>query len=800
MNDLRYALRVLLRSPAVTVLAILSLALGIGANVTIYTIANAFLTQPILGAGEPGRLVHIYRGDHSPLLFAELERIRREKGVFSEVSGERMTTVAVFLDGAAQRAQASLVTDGYFAMLAMRPEMGRFFGPSDSAEAATVTVISHAFWQDRLGGDPAVVGRVLRVNDRPYTIVGVAPPPFTSTTFLWRADLWLPPTSARLLIGSSFAQWGGSLYATGRLAEHVDLARARSSLATVAARIATDSSRGQRSLSFRVEPARGIMAELRGPTVLASSFLMAVVGIVLLIACANVTNLLLARAASRRRELGIRTALGAARWRLVRQLLLESLLIAVAGGVIGMLSATWVSQLLATYVVARSPEPITIDVTPDARVLAFALGVSVVSALLAGLMPALRATSGDVLPVLRDEATQTTGRSRARGTLIGVQVALCTVLLACSTLFLRSLANARVIDPGFDPRGIVDVPLNISSRNLSPEQARAFFAQLQTSVTALPGVHDATLAAIIPLGGTNMAVGMWIEGRPATGPRPPFFPFFNIVTPRYFETLGIPLVAGRGFETSDRAQSPGIVVMNEHLAAHLWPNEPALGKRVSLEGASGPWLTVVGIARNTKYNSLGETGRDFMYMPLTQHQRSEMILQVRTNGNGRVMATHLRDLVHQLDPLLPAVTVSTLAEDMRIVLLPSEMGAALLGVFGLLALLLASVGIYGVTSYSVAQRTRELGIRAALGATAADLIALVARESMRVVLIGAAVGLVCSLAAARLLTSELYGVGATDPATFVAMPVFLLGVALLATLLPARRSTRVDPSEALRSS
>ena len=799
LTDLRYAIRVLLRTPTVTALAILSLALGIGANVTIYTIANAFLDQPIGGANDVDRLVRVYRGDHSPLMYPELERMRGERGVFSGIAGERLNAVAVDLGGSIERAQASLVTDGYFAMLKVRPELGRLFDVRDSSDATPVTVISHAFWRDRLGSDSAVIGRALRVNDRPLTIIGVAPPEFASSIFLWRADLWVPPSVAPMFIGSSFDRWGGSLYTTARLADGVTLDRARATVRTLAARLTADSARAGERLSFRVEPARGIVVELRGPTVLASGFLMVVVAMVLLIACANVANLLLARATARRRELGVRAALGAGRARLVRQLLIESLLIAVAGGVIGLFAAAWVAELLTHFLVARSPEPISIDVAPDAHVLIFALVISAVSALAFGLLPALRATSVDVSPVLREEATQTTGRSRARGILIGAQVALCTVLLACSALFLHSLANARVIDPGFDSSGIIDVALNVSSRNLKPDQGRAFFDELQTRAAALPGARQATVAALIPLGGSNMQVGLWVEGRSTTGPHAPFVPSFNIVGPHYFETLGIPVIGGRPIGSEDRPTAPGVAVVNEQMAKHLWPNESALGKRVSVDGPTGPWLTVVGVVRNTRYNSLGERVPDFLYLPFAQHYRSEMILQVRTANAPPTMATTLRDLVRSIDSRLPPTPVTSLGDDMRIVLLPSELGAGLLGVFGLLALLLASVGIYGVTSYSVAQRTREMGIRSALGATARDLVLLLARQSMRVVLIGAGIGLLLALTAAQLLTSQLYGVTATDPLTFLVMPILLLSVALLATLVPARRATRVDPADALRT-
>ena len=365
-------------------------------------------------------------------------------------------------------------------------------------------------------------------------------------------------------------------------------------------------------------------------------------------------------------------------------------------------------------------------------------------------------------------------------------------------LFLHSLINARVIEPGFDPSGITDANIDVSSRNLTPERGRAFYEELRTRAAQLPGVQSATLAAIVPLGGSNMQAGMWIEGRDANAQRPPAFPWFNVVAPDYFQTLGIPILTGRPITVEDRAGTQASVVINEQMAKHLWPSQSPLGKRVSLEGPAGPWLTVVGVAKNTKYNSLGESPRDFMFLPFAQHYRSEMVLQVRASGS-RLTPKTVRDLVHDLDGRLPPVTASSLEDDMRIVLLPAELGAALLGVFGVLALLLGSIGIYGVTSYSVAQRTREMGIRAALGATARDLVQLVASQSMRVVMIGAAIGLVLAFGAARLLTAQLYGVSAVDPLTFIGMPVVLLAVAFTATLIPARRATRADPAEALRS-
>jgi predicted permease len=799
MVELRYSIRSLLRTPSFALVAILSLALGIGANVTIYSIGSALLDQPIAGARDVDRLVRIYRGSHSPLQYTDIARLRAETAAFSQVAGERLMAVAVANGAGTDRVQASLTTEGYFTMLGTRPELGRFFGSADSVEDAAIVVVSHAFWRNRLGGDPMIVGRSVRVNDRAFTVIGVAPPEFASSIFLWRADLWFPPSAAEILIGMPFERWGGSLYTTARLAPTATFASANAAVRTVAGRLAAEDPEGHQRFSLRVDQARGITAELRGPAVVASAFMMTVVVLVLLIACANVANLLLARAASRRRDISVRIALGAGRARLVKQLLGESVLLAVAGGALGLLLAYWTTGLLTAFVLARSPEPIALDVTPDGRVIAFTLGVSMLSAIVFGLAPALRATSMEILPVLREEAPQSTTRSRGRRVLVGVQITLCTVLLACATLFLRSLANGRVIEPGFDPHGVYDVSIDASSRNYDADRLRAFFEELRTRADAIGGVRFATLAALVPLGGSNMQTSTWIEGRPTAPDAPPVLPYFNIVAPDYFQTLGIPVVAGRGITADDSPAAAGAVVINARMASHFWPGESPLGKRVSTAGPSGPWMTVVGIARDTKYNSLGEALPDYMYLSFAQHSRSEMFLQVRLDPQKVVSAETFRRLVHDLDPRLPPPTVALLQDDMRIVLLPAQLAAGLLGAFGLLALLIASVGIYGVASYEVAQRTRELGIRAAMGATARDLVRLVLGESMRVVGIGALIGLGLALGAARLLASQLYGVGAADPVTFLAMPAFLALVAVVATLIPARRATRVDPVDALRA-
>ena len=797
MNDARYGLRGLLRSPGFTAVAILSLALGIGANVSIYTIANAFLTRPIAGVADRDRLVRVYNGAHSALQYRDLAYVRDNSEDFSGMIGEHLMPVALANASGSERVIGALVTPGYFSTLGVRAAAGRLFD-ADSSEQSVV--LSYSFWQRRFGRDSRVVGQTLRVNDHAFTVAGVAQPGFVSSMSLWGVDLWLSPAAAHAVIGTSFDRWGGSLYATARLRDGVALEHANVVVSTLARRmVADDSSRGPQ-FTLRADHANGVTAELRQPALVVSGFLLFIVGLVLLIACANVANMLLARATGRTREMAVRIALGARRGQLVRQLLTESAMLTMAASVVGTGVAVWSVNVLGRYLMARSPEPVLLYFVPDGRVLLATLALALVTTVLFGLLPALRATSLAVLPVLREAAPQTSGRSRTRGLLVGTQVALCTILLACSTLFLRSLANARVIDPGFATAGIVDLPIDLSSRQLDSTRGADFYRRLLQRANAVPGVRSATLAAVVPLGGSNMQIGMWTPDATAAGNRAPFAPYFNVVGDAYFRTLGIELVAGRDF---DAASPDNVAIVNEQLARRLAPDGQvpnALGRRISMSGRNGPWITVIGVSRNTKYNALGEKTPEFLYLPFAQRHRAEMVLQVKTVPGGEAtLRRTLPGIVRELDPQLPPAVVTSLAEDMRVSLLTAQIGAALLGAFGGLALLLATMGIYGVASYSVAQRTRELGIRSALGATARDVLRMVLGQALRAVSIGTAIGLLFAMAVARLIASQLYGVGATDPVTFIGMPAFLVAVALLATLVPALRETRVDPVIALRS-
>ena len=810
--DLRYAIRQLGRAPGFALVAVLSLALGIGANTVIFTIANAMLLRPVTDV-DPGTLVRVYRGRHSPLDYSEWVAVRAGTPVFASMGGERVMRVGRTDEPEPASLSASITVGDYFPALGVRPALGRLFTAADTtAASASLVVLGHHYWSEHFDRDAGVLGRELRLNGQAFTVVGVAPERHTSSMLLWRPDVFFAVPATEPLLGTPPARWGGSIYAFARLGRGVSRDRADAMLGVTARRIAAADPERYANVRggplFRVGVARGLVEELRGPFTIASAFMLVLVGLVLLIACANVANLLLARATSRRREMGVRVALGAGRLRLVRQLLVESLVLASAGGAIGLAASAWLTPKVGRAMAARAPEQVLLDFAPDGRVLLYTMLLCVGTAIVFGLLPAARASRPDVLTALKDGGRGATDRgSRLRSVLVSGQVALCTVVLAGAALFLHSLANARVIDPGFPTEGLIDVAIDVGPRRLSPEARRDFFDRLQERARAIPGVRAATIAELVPLNGSNMETGLWIEGSPnperTDGMR---MSHFNVVGDGYFRTIGIPLVRGREFTEADlRADSAalaagaGTLVVNETFARRMWPGREAIGRRVSFSGPDGPWSTVVGVARDARYNSLGEDTPTFAYLPYGPGRRDELVLQVRaTPGAESSVIAALRHLVAELDPALPPAAPVPIAQDMATALLPAQVGAALLGAFGTLALLLASVGIYGVMSYAVAQRTHEIGIRTALGASRRAVVALVLGSAARQVGAGLGIGLLLALALSWALRTQLYGVGTGDPLTFLATPAILAGVAALAAWLPARRASRVDPVVALR--
>ena len=800
LEDLRYAVRMLARAPSVTVIAITSVALGMGANLTIFSVANGFLTRTIYAA-RAAELVYVYRGDHSPLIFTDYRYLRDHSASLSGLVGERMMNVGVaFGAGDAERAIGAIVSNNFFPVLGVRPAVGTLFAARGDSVPSTspVVVLTYRYWKAKLGGDPSVIGRPLRLNGKPFTVVGVAEERFHSSQMIWRPDLFVPMADARTLIGVEPARWGGSIYTTGRLAEGRTLSEVRAELTKLASDLARQDAEAYRGFTLRVERARGVTQEMRRPATAMTVFLMCIVSIVLLIACANVANLLLARATDRRREIAIRLALGATRARVGRMLLTESVVLSLLGGGAAMLLSLWSTRLIRAFVPADFPTGI--DLAPNRMVLAYAVVLSVLTGLLFGLAPALRSTAQDLAGAIKDEAApRGVRRSRLRAAFVIGQVTLSLVLLVGATLFLRSLANARSIDPGFETRHVLDLRIDVSLLQYDQARGEQFYAQLLERVQQLPGVRAATYAVIVPLEGSNMESTLWIKGRTEPTRERRDRAYFNNVGAAYFTTLGIPIVRGRELTSADRDGAPLAIVVNEAMARRFWPQEDALGKEVSMSGPNGPWMRIVGIARDTKYNTLGEEPPAFFYGSLLQHYRAERVLHARIEGEPAAPKRAIEVAARDLDPQLPPSEARPIEQDMSVALLPARAGAIMLGIFGVLALALAVVGIYGVASYAVAQRTREIGIRSALGAQQRDLIGMVVTESMRLVIAGTVLGVVLGLALWRLVTSLLYDVSPADPVTFAASSVVLLLVALLATWIPARRAARVDPMIALRS-
>jgi predicted permease len=799
-SDLRYALRTLRSAPGFAIVAILSLALGIGANTTIFSVTNAVLFRR-LPAPNAEQLTRIVRGSHSPLDLENLRYIRDNATSFSAVVGERLTAGTMTTDdGRTDRFDGALVSNDYFATLRLRPAVGRLFAGRGETldETGNVVVLSFGLWQTRFGGDPGIVGRTIRLNERPFTVVGIAPQDFTSTVLGWRPSGWVPLANVRELTGIPLSEWNGSLYTTGRLKPTTDLPRAASELDGLAARLRQSDSTRFAEINFRVVPAEGVEVEARQAVRAITILLSAMVGIVLLIACANVANLMLARSTSRRREIAVRLALGASRGRLVRQLLVESTVLALAGGAVGLGLTLWATRLLPRLLPADVP--VSVNFAPDPRVLTFTAVLCIATGIIFGLAPALRASRPDLVEALKEDVRlQGFRRSRMRNAFVIAQVALGLVLLSAASLFLRSLVTAQSMKPGFDTRNVVDVRIDLGPRHYDREQTEAVYRNVLTRARTVPGVSAATLAGTILLEGSNTESVLVLPGVQLTpSVRPPIVSV-NIVGSDYFETLDIAMRAGRTIRESDIVARLPVVVVSETMARRFWPNESAIGKRFRLGRDTSSMLEVIGVARDVKYYTLGEAPRSLVYLPVTQSGERELTLQVRSTLPVSAIGPRLEAVVRELEPTLPPPRARLIRDDMTVAFLPARAGAMVFGAFGLLALALATVGLYGVTSYVVSQRTREMGVRAALGARQIDLLMLSVRDTFRLVGVGVVLGLAGAYGLGRLVVSLLYDARPGDPIVLGGATLVLAAAAAAASYIPARRAARVDPVTSIRS-
>jgi len=815
MMDLRYGIRVLLANPGFALTAILSLALGIGANSAIFSIVQQILNSPF-PVEAPSQLVSVFTTDRRnpgnlPMSHLNFKDVRAQNTVFTDVGAVAFAQVNYIGDGgAAEQLAAQVVSGNYFDVLGVRPALGRTFRADEDAVPGSgpVVVLSYATWERRFGSDENILGKTLSLNRQPFTVVGVAARDFAGTLVFGAPDLWVP-MSMHDVVQPGFDWYetrrGLFLLPFARLKPGVSVAQAQANLRTIGSRLEKDFPNDNQGRGFgavSLEEARlNPGGDGAGPVVQGSVLLMVIVGVVLLIACANIANLLLARATARSREIAVRLAIGAQRARLVRQLLTESVLLACIGGALGLLIAYWTLDLVRAAPIQLPPNFLR-QITIDRTVVLFTALLALVTGLLFGLVPALRASKPDLVPVLKNETVPvgvgSTGLLRwvtLRQALVIGQVALSLVALVAAGLFLRSLQRTQAINPGFETHRVLAVGMNLGREGYSEEQGRQLHDRLLERSASLPGAASAALAAFRPFQG-GFARSVLLEGSEGSEQNRTLVQV-NQVSPGYLRTVGITLVRGRDFTRQDTQDTPLVVIINETMAQRFFPGGDALGRRFRFFGDTAD-TTVVGIARDAKYNGLLEDPRPFVYLPLRQSYSPAVVLLVRSAGDATPLAAEARAMVQQIDPRLTLLNVGTLRDQIDLVLGPQRVVVVLLSIFGALALVLAAVGLYGVASYSVTQRTREIGIRMALGASRPLVLRLVLLQALALVAAGVAAGLLIAVLLARSVRGLLAGVPPADPLTYTLTAVLLVLVAALASYIPARRATRIDPLLALR--
>ena len=807
MQDIRYAFRMLLKRPGFTIVAVLALALGIGANSAIFSVVNAVLLRP-LPFEDPGRLVVVWERrprqnrESNPVAPADFIDWQKQNQVFERMAAH--STVPFNLTGSGEPEQiiGQLVTTDFFNVLGVKAALGRVLLPDvDKPGGERVVVLSHALWQRRFGGDPNLIGKTIKLDNEGFTVVGVMPDTFQypdTDSEMWVASRGVVPEIS--LPGNPDPATLRSLHylnVIARLKPGVTREQAHAEMESVAGRLEQQYPTENTGHTTRVV---SLHEQLVGDVRAALLVLLGAVGFVLLIACANVANLLLARATARQKEMSIRAALGAGRLRLVRQLLTESALLSLLGGAAGLLLAFWGVDLL----IALSPEdlPRLKEIGLDGRVVGFTLLVSILTGMIFGLAPALQASKLDLNNALKEggrSSTEGFGRRRVRNLLVVSEIALALVLLIGAGLMVRSFWRLQRVDPGFNPNNLLTMELSLPTKKYATdEQMVNFYRQVIGRIETLPGVESVGATWMLPLSGQDAGSGLEIEGRPANAPSEGSRSFFSSVTPRYFQTMGTPLLKGRDITDQDTATSPGVVVINETFARRHFPGEDPLGKRLKRGGPDQPWLTVVGIVRDVKHVSLNAEPRTEMYLSSQQFPRPFMNVVVRTANDPRNLIAAIRKEVWAVDPDQPLASVDTMQQLVTNSVAGTRFNTLLLGVFAAVAMLLAAVGIYGIMAYSVIQRTHEIGIRMALGAQTGDILKMVLGQGMILALIGVALGLLVSFALTRLMSSLLYGVTPTDPMTFAGVSLALAASALIACYIPARRAMRVDPMVALR--
>ena len=807
-QDVKYALRVLVKAPGYAGITILTLALGIGANTTIFSWINGSLLNPVPGIANQGEVVALSLSPDAtspfPFTYPDVEALRNGQQSFVGLTSVNVAPMSLTGTGKPKRLWGMITSANYFDVLGVRPIRGRTFLPDEDATpgGAPVVVISYRLWQTQFAGREDVVGQTMDLNEHRYTIIGVAPAVFQGSQTGVRADLFVPVMMQSMLMSQGdlihdhHYFW---LFVLGRLKPGVTLQQAQEEMTLRLKPEVTsypDEHRGHDQVTAYPLWRSPFGANLFFSTLL--PMLMAISGFVLLLACANVANLMLVRNIARRREMAVRMSLGASRWRLVRQLLIESSVLAFAGGAIAMLMTVWTSGAMTRFV-PQMDFPFYLSIEADRTVLAAAFVFSLITGIVFGTLPALRASSEAPGGVLKEASHGLAGGStqaRLTSALAVAQVALSLLLLVCAGLFIRSFVNAQQIDPGFTSRNILMASYDLFGAGYTEPRGIQFDRQLLTRLEALPGVQSVMLTTRTPLTFAGGSTSVKPEGF-VPPPNVSMETQVAIVSPKYFATLQLPLAKGRDFTEQDGRETQRVIIVNQTFADRYWPGQEPIGKQV-ISDLTNESFTVVGIARNAKYNQLNEAPIPFVYLPLYQVYRAGMTINARVSGEPLAFARSVEQAVHELDPDVVVFDVTTLDLRRQLSTIGVRIGGTFVGAFGLLALVLAAIGVYGVTSYTTNQRTHEIGVRMALGASRADVLRLILGRGVLLTLLGLVLGLGLSFGVTRFLNSLLLGVSSTDALTFVAVALVLSGVVLVACFIPARRAMRVDPMQALR--
>lgn len=816
-SDLRYARRTMAKNPLFVLFVVLTLGLGIGGNATVFTVINTLILNP-LPVKDSSRLAALIgteikttaRSKESlPISYLDLKDYQAKNEVFSALAGYSSTRVVTYQAGSAsERMFGELVTGNYFTTLGLTPAAGRFFMPGEdnTPGAHPVAVMNYATWKARFGGASDIIGKTLRVNNVEFTVVGIAPPRFIGVNAMFGPDVWIPAAMAQQLLPTEMKgvfsdRKERDFEGIGRLKPGVGRGQANADISMIASNLAREYPEAQEGYTATVRPLIDVLYGSSGDAatsvVLFTIMLLVVAMLVLLIACSNVANLLMARSAARQHEIAVRLAIGASRARLVRQLLTESICLALAGGVAGLAIGYGGMRMLWSALPAEQSSNF-IEPNLDSTVFLFALILSLATGFVFGTVPALRTSRATVGEALA-QGTRTAGRNRKRvtfaNTLLAGQVALSFLLLVTAALFVRGMQHAYDMDPGFQTKHLAVFLTNPGQAGYSESQAQAFYRQVREHVSALPGIQSSSWASNLPLWG-RVVSGIEIEGRQLRSKADTITTILNTVGIHYFETAGVPIVRGRAFTRMDRPNSTPVAVVNQKMANDYWPNQDAIGKRIQLPNEK-TMREVVGVARTANYTSLGEPPQPCVYVPLEQNYSDAMTLYVRSKRNPEQVMLPVQREIRAIGPHILVNDIRTGRTIMDDGLFQMKMSVALLGIFGLLALALASVGLYGLMAYSVTQRTREIGVRMALGAARGAVVSLILRQGMRLVAIGCLIGLVTALLVGRLLSRMLYGLTASDPISILTAAAVLAAAAFVACYLPARRASRIDPLVAL---